>query len=248
MLISIDGVPQSERKDKHYFMPSLRPDFDTRKLKFDSNSLYVMYDSGLVTCHKQTQFVKHLRHLSPGLRLEKNFVYNATLFKWSDRPDRPKDKEIYVKVVFGHNFLEVDVEIPEGQIPPTKLYAQLKSACVKIFHKMKSEVPALAYSLAIVSPGCEGSSSREAHPHLLTFSPASATKSLVCKDCRKKFSVSDIPSERRLWIQSEYSGPPSKLQGITAMAELAKHNAKLYYSEAETCISNCIEVCCPIVS
>ena len=198
-----------------YFMPSLRPDFDTTEPKLDSNSLVVVYNVAMIPFHLQSDIVLYLQsQVGKEITYDPKPFYNTVCFKWCD----PKEQcEANITVRFRMEQIEVSIKFSK-QAPRmslvTHLFSALKTACVHLLQQLSSQIKGFKYDLAIVCPLSNGGSSHskltptsQRKAHFITFNPlATKETSFFCDVCKTSVPSDQLPWARLLWTQVAYKG------------------------------------------
>ena len=191
-----------------YFMPSLRPKFDTSTPKFDSNSLFIEYNVAMIPFHLQSNILLYLQsQLGQTITFDPKPFYNIVCFKWH-APQQPCEANISVQFQTEH--IEVSIKFL-GQAPRlshvTHLFSTLKTFCILMLQQISSHIKGFEYKLAIVCPNNSESHVPPANVHYLTFHPlAIKQKSFYCEKCEKSITSEQLPWTRLLWTQVAFNG------------------------------------------
>lgn len=196
-----------------FFMPSLRPDFDTSVPKFDSDSLLIVYNVAMIPFHLQSDVIKYLQsQLGDSLTFDPKSYYNTVCFRWRDSEQMC---EASISVLFQVEQVEVSVKFL-SQKPPmsqvTNLFSTLKTLCIQMLQQLSSQIKGFEYKLAIV---CPHSNRSQTKVHYITFHPLSTKQTaFFCEKCNQTI---ELPRMRLLWTQVAFNGPskPAYLDGKT---------------------------------
>ena len=199
-----------------YFVPTLRPDFDTTEPTGDSNSLFITYNDVLLPFNFSTDVILHLLdYFGAAITFDPKPFHNSVTFRWHD--DR-EQRDANVTIRFLTEQVEVSVKFL-NQAPRmstvTKLFSQLKSACVQLFQQLSSKINEFDYKFAVVCPlsNEKVSHTHKAPPtskkiHFIAFSPLSTgEEKLFCRSCKEFVPSEKLPQSRLLWTQVAYRGP-----------------------------------------
>ena len=203
-------------KGKFYYMPILRADQDSAELKGDSSSLIISHNNAVVPFRLQTDVIFQIQnHFGTTVTFDPKPHYNTICFKWHESSRDQCEANIIIR--FNTEHIEVSVLFP-NQVPHlstvTRIYSQLKTACVQIFQVLSAEIKRLNYEFAFVCPHSSDTPSQShadmysTHVHFIQFHPLRAgEKNFFCQSCQKRIPSDNLPWAKLLWTQVAYQGP-----------------------------------------
>ena len=191
-----------------YFMPTLRPHFDTAVPNFNSNSLVIVYNVAMIPFHLQSNIMIHVQsQLGGTVTFDAKQFYNTVCFKWSD-PQQGCNADIAVK--FQTEQIEVSVQFlgKQPRMPTlTYLFSTLKTICIQMLQQVSSQIKGFEYKLAMVCPHSGDSRTPPSKCHFITFHPlAIKQKSFFCEKCQMLINSDQLLWSKVLWTQVAFSG------------------------------------------
>ena len=204
-----DVIPTTIEGRDCYFMPTLRPEFDTTEPKFDSNSLIIVYNAAMIPFHLQSIIMLYLQsHLGDNLMYDPKRYYNTVCFHWQDSQHKC---EANISVLFQVDQVEVSIKFlnhAPHMSQVTNLFSTLKTVCIQMLGQLSSQIKGFEYKLAIVCPYSSRSQTPPTKVHFITFHPLSTKQtSFFCEKCDKTITSDQLPWARLLWTQVAFSGP-----------------------------------------
>ena len=203
MLVQLDN--------DEYYIPSLKDAYDPKQP--DSDSLIITTDQPQIPLRKQVQFVKYFQNNEKlkgkfkflrGSGSLRNFC-NVTYFQQCI----PEKQLPALRVRFSLRHIEVSVL--EANLRDAKTYSLLKTALVDIMNKVGEEYKSYRYKFNICCPKSKGKM------HFIPFEILDTSiVDLKCMELMNKNSKCDCKlsnkekkySDRLLWIQAAFAGPP----------------------------------------
>ena len=191
-------LPNIQRENKIYFMPTLRPEFYSEKPSTDCNSLIISGESfhwGHLVVHRQSDFLLYLlHHYKNYISLERNRKYNVMHFRWCS----PKlQADVYIRFIVTYAEIEIKPCSSYEMEDFDFLCCALKTACIEIFGKSNEY-----FNLGFICPESDGKEYPDGL-HFLPFHPlAQERDKLYCHHKCRKFIL--LNEEQKHWIRAPY--------------------------------------------
>ena len=219
IIIPVNGLLKTDSgkiiKGHHcYFMPSLRPDFDEPKLIGESNSLIITHNIAILPSQLLADVLFHVQNcFGTTITFDPKPYCNTICFKWCDS-QKLYEANIVVRFLMEHTEISVKfLNHAPHMSTVTRVFSQLKTACIQFFHQISTRLKGLDYELAIVCPNSNRDANHTHNPptgkvHFITFHPlATGEQTLLCQTCKELVPSEKLPWTRLLWTQVAYMGP-----------------------------------------
>ena len=201
---------------KFYYMPLLRSDCDAAELTDDSNSLIIIHNNAVLSFHLLADMILQLQSsFGTSVTFEPSPNYNTIHFKWHNNSQEYHEANIVVRLLME----QVNISVKFLSHGPhmstvTRIYSQLKTACIQIFHQISTQVKGLNYCFAFVCPHSIKnpipkhatrdllSISTTEKIHFVSFHPhATRDQTFLCQTCKDLVPTDKLPWARLLWAQ-----------------------------------------------
>ena len=208
-----------------YYMPILRADYDANEIR-DSNSLIITHNNAALPFQLQTNMILQIQgSFGTTVSLDPKPYHNSICFQW--RGSSQDQCEVNIIIHFHTELVDISVQFP-NQAPRvstvTKIYSQLKTACVQIFQFLSTQVKGLKYEFAFICPYVKENPSHSTpgkNMHFVKFhSQTAGEQTFFCQSCQMYVSSEKLPWAKLLWTQVAYLGP--------AIRDIGNHEGRCF--------------------
>ena len=218
---------------KFYYMPLLRSECDAAEVIDDSNSLIIIHNSAVLSFRLLADTILQLQSsFGTTITFEPSPNHNTIYFKWHDSSQEHCEANIVICLLTDQ--VDISIKFP-SQAPctstVTRIYSQLKTAFVQIFHQLGKQVKGLNYEFGFICPhninspipqhATRNLSYISTKVHFVSFHPyVMEEQAFFCQTCKHLVPSEKLPWARLLWTKvacQELTRDTTNLEGKYAL-------------------------------